>query len=491
MISLGQPKQNRSGMPPRNRMDGAQLNQGTASYMPTGTSSPFKPFDNNAFTALQRQTEGEKRRISLDEYTGVGGNANEYYKLYGGLDNDAFTKAQRETEANKTRISQQDYIRMGGNANEYYKLYGDQAPETTYGGVINQLGKQQQQQNYETAGVDMSLNRIQEYNPYGSSEYVTNPDGSVSRVSSLSEPNQNILNSQFSQEQFKNQLMDQRLQGVAGDLSQDKINEFYGKLGASDLDVNAGRMRAEQSMKDRAYSSLDRRFGQEMEAQKNFLLNRGIAPNTEQWNRAMQEFEGRKANAYADADNQALQAGRDEYGMLNNQNIQNRNQAISEFTGQRGLGLQDIANLASTQKGVINPSFSQNYNVQMPYLDQFTPTVSGLTSQGLQQSQNTFDASRQESQNAFDSSMKDKEFELYKQKVEWDKKNKPAGGGGGGGRGSGGNRQTSSFENQLYNMILQSAFQPQQSSVSPFWGAAATGISGIAGAAANSIFGGK
>lgn len=466
-----------------------QQNQGGASFMPSGQKSPFKPFDNNAFTALQRQTEGEKRRISLDEYTGVGGNANEYYKLYGGIDNDAFTKAQRETEANKTRISQQDYVRMGGNANEYYKLYGDQAPETTYGGVINQLGEQQQQQNYETAGVDAGLNRIQEYNPYGSSEYVTNPDGSVSRVSSLSEPNQNILNSQFSQEQFKNQLMDQRLQGVAGDLSQDKINDFYGKLGASDLDVNAGRMRAEKSMKDRNYASLDRRFGQEMESQKNFLLNRGIAPNSEQWNRAMQEFEGRKSNAYADADNQALQAGRDEYSTLNNQNIQNRNQAISEFAGQRGLGLQDVANLAGTQKGVINPSFSQNYNVQIPYLDQFTPTVSGMNSQALQQGQNAFDLTRQQTQNDFDSSMKDKEFELYKQKVEWDKKNKPKPSSGGGGRG--GNRQTSSFENQLYNMILQSSFQPQQSSVSPFWGAAATGISGIAGAAAGSIFGGR
>jgi len=451
--------------------------------MPYGQPTPFKPFDNNAFTALQRQSEAEGRRVSLDEYTGVGGNANDYYKLYGGIDNNAFSKAQAETQAAGTRISQNDWMRMGGNPNDYYKLYGDPEPETTFGGQINQLGQQQLQQNYQTAGIDAGLNRIQEFNPYGSSQYITNPDGSISRVSTLSEPNQNILNSQFSQEQFKNQLMDQRLQGVAGDLSQDKINEFYGKLGASDLDVNAGRMRAEQSMKDRAYASLDRRFGQEMEAQKNFLLNRGIAPNSEQWNRAMQEFETRKASAYADADNQALQAGRDEYSMLNNQNIANRSQAINEFMGQRGLGLQDIQNLAATQKGVINPSFSQNYNVQMPYLDQFTPTVSAMSSQAIQQGQNTFD-----------SAMKDKDFQLYKDKVLWDKvNNKSSGGGGGGGSrgGSGTDRNTANFENQLYNMILQTAFQPQQSQVSPFWGAAATGLSSIAGAAANSIFGGR
>jgi hypothetical protein len=373
---------------------------------------------------------------------------------------------------------------MGGNPNDYYKLYGDPAPDQTYQGQINQLGQNQLQQNYQTAGIDAGLNRVQEFNPYGSSQYVTNPDGSVSRVSELSQPNQNILDSQFNQEQYKNNLIDQRLQGVAGDLSQEKLNEFYNKLGTPNLDVNAERMRAEQSMKDRSYASLDRRFGQEMEQQKNFLLNRGIAPNSEQWNRAMQEFETRKAGAYGDADNQALQAGRDEFTLLSNAEKDKRNQAIQEFAQQRGWGIQDIQNLASTQKGVINPSFSQNYNVQMPYLDQFTPTVDFMGQQQNYQNQLGLQGNQQQ----LDFGTKDKEFEMYKQKVEWDKvNNKPSGGGGGGGGRAPAN-PNSGFENQLFSMILSQAFQPQQSTVNPLLAGAIGGISQGAGAAIGSYF---
>lgn len=479
MISLGLPGNGNRSLQPRTA-------QPPASFMPTGTTSPFKPFDNNAFSALQKQTEAEGRRVSLDEYTGVGGNANEYYKLYGGIDNTAFEKAQAETAAAKTRIGQQDWIRMGGNPNDYYKLYGDPAPDQTYQGQINQLGQTQLQQNYQTAGIDAGLNRIQEFNPYGSSRYVTNPDGSVSRVSELSQPNQNILDSQFNQEQYKNNLIDQRLQGVAGDLSQEKLNEFYNKLGTPNLDVNAERMRAEQSMKDRSYASLDRRFGQEMETLRTQLLNSGTPQGSEKWNRAMQEFETRKSGAYADADNQALQAGRDEFTLLSNAEKDKRNQAIQEFAQQRGWGIQDIQNLASTQKGVVNPSFSQNYNVQMPYLDQFTPTVDFMGQQQNYQNQ----LGLQGQQQGFDSSMKDKDFQLYKDKVQWDKvNNKPSGGGGGGGGGGGSSSNSNSgFENQLFSMILSQAFQPQQSTVNPLLAGAVGGISQGAGAAIGSYF---
>ena len=481
MISLGMPGNGNRSLQPRTA-------QQSTSYMPTGTTSPFKPFDNNAFSALQKQTEAENRRVSLDEYTGVGGNANEYYKLYGGLDNTAFSKAQAETQANKTRIGQQDWMRMGGNPNDYYKLYGDPAPDQTYQGQINQLGQQQQQQNYQTAGIDASLNRVQEYNPYGQSEYVQNADGSYSRVSTLSQPNQQALDAQFSQEAQRNDIIGQKLGQVGQDLSQANIDAFYQKLGQPDLDVNGARMRAEQSMKDREYASVNKQFDRELEQQKNFLLNRGVSPNTEQWNRAMDDFTTRRSSAFSDADNRALQAGRDEFTLMNNAQTASRNQALQEFATQRGMSLQDAASLLGMNKGVVNPSFSENYNVQMPYLDQFTPTVDFMGQQQTYQNQ----LGLQGNQQGFDSSMKDKDFQLYKDKVLWDKvNNKPSGGGGGGGGGggSGVDRQTSNFENQLYSMILSQAFQPQQSTVNPLLAGLVGGVSQGAGAAIGGYFG--
>jgi hypothetical protein len=463
---------------------GPTNNQGAP--IPYGQKSPFAGFNDAGFQQLQRQTEAENRRVSLDEYTGLGGQANDYYKLYGGVDNTAFGKAQAETQAAGTRIGQQDWLRMGGNPNDYYKLYGDPAPEQTAIGQISQLGNQQQQQNYTNAGYDAALNRVQEYNPYGKSEYITNPDGSVSRVSSLSQPNQQVLDAQFSQEAQRNDIIGQKLGQVGQDLSQANIDAFYQKLGQPSLDVQGERMRAEQSMKDNSYRSLDRQFGQEMEAQKNFLLNRGVAPNSEQWNRAMQDFTDRKTQAYQTADAQAIQSGRDEFTLLSNAETARRNQALQEFATQRGMSLQDAANLLGMNKGAVNPSFSQNYNVNIPTVDQFTPTVNYMG----QQSSQSFQGALQDDQQTYDSQQKDKDFQLYKDKVMWDKvNNKPTGGGGGGGGGRAPANPYASFENSLISTLLGSINNPQQQQVNPLLSGLVGGLSTGLGAAVGNSFG--
>ena len=395
-------------------MAGTAPAQNTNSFqLPGGVKNPFTGFDQNKWLGIQSQTEKEGRRATIDEYVGAGGNANDYYKIYGGVDQGAYDKIKAQKEGAGGRISLQDYMAVGGNPNEYYKIYGDAPGSVNNNGPYGNVFNQQLNQNYTQAGIDSSLNRINEQNPYGYSNYITNPDGSVSRVSGLSEPNQNLLDQQYWQDSTRGDILGNMMEGYAANytpLSQD----FQGEAN-----------RVETQMFDKSMNDINKIYDRDLEARRTQLLNSGIQDGSERYKRAMEEFQANKADAVANARNNAISAGRDQANYLLNQELQRRNQGLSE-----------MAQIQSGIRGPQSPSFSQNYNVQMPYLDTATPNI---------------DAINQQLQWAREDKLR--------------AENKGGGGGGGGGGRGGSNRAQTSYDQALTNMIL--GYQPQQQSVSP------------------------
>lgn len=357
------------------------------SLRPQVLPSTKRELDLPAYMEVQQQARNQNRRVTFDEFVGVGNNPNDY----------------RQLEA-------------------YYDSVGMARPAAAFGNPYQSVFDQQKQMNYGQAAYDASMNRINEFNPYGSSQYITNADGTVSRVSELSQPNQQLLDQQYWQDSARNNAIGGMLENYAGSykpMSQDYQgeanrveNDIYGKY-ARDLDQN---------------------FARQQEALRAQLLNSGASIGSEKYTRAMQDFERSKADAYGNARTNAIAAGRDQGNYLLNQELQRRQQPLSE-----------MSTLQSQVRGPQNPSFSGNYNVQMPYMDMAAPSINYADQQTAWARE---DKLREEAK-------------------------KSGGGGGGGRRGGGGG--TNATDQAMLNYILSNS-GGGGSSVSPL-------ISGLAGAA--------
>jgi hypothetical protein len=416
--------------------------------IPGQQASPFTGFNDALWRDTQARTEREGRRATLGEYQAAGGQASDYHKIYG-TPNQSFESLQQQYEGNGGRISQDAFTAAGFDPSTYGKIYGDSSAVNTQSNFAPVFDAQRQA-NYQQAGIDSQLNRINEFNPYGSSQYVTNPDGSVSRFANLSQPNQQQLDQQFSQDAARGEL-------VSGLIN----NQGQSLLGGGSAADRA--MSAENEVYNRYVTDLDRRFGQESDAIRTQLVNAGVPQGSERWNKTMLDLEKRKQDAYAGARTYAMEQGRAQGQFYND----NRNQIINEIGGLQGQ-----------QRGVQNPTFSQNYNVSMPYVDQATPTLNAFLQN--QSQQGDF---------AFQNQARQADFDFQRQMAEYDAQQKKelqriANAGRGGGGGSSG----SSFDSKLEDYILQSAFAPRAPSNNPLVSGISAGLGTGLGAAIGSAF---
>jgi hypothetical protein len=266
---------------------------------------------------VQQQARNQNRRVTFDEFVGTGNNPNDYGKL----------------EA-------------------YYESVGMARPAAAFGNPYEAVFDQQKQSNYGQAAYDASLNRINEYNPYGQSQYITNADGTTSRVSELSAPNQQLLDQQYWQDSARNNAIGGMLEQYAQNY-QPMSQDYQGEAN-----------RVENEMYGRYSKDLDRNFSQQQEQLRAQLLNSGASVGTEKYTRAMQDFERSKADAYGNVRTQAIGAGRDQGNYLMQQELQRRQQPLNE-----------MGTLQGQVRGPQTPSFSGNYNVQMPYMDMAAPSI--------------------------------------------------------------------------------------------------------------------
>lgn len=358
--------------------------------LPNGATNKMRPFastkrevDMPAYMEVQQQARNQNRRVTFDEFVGTGNDPTKY-----------------------------------GELDAYYKSVGMAAPAADPSDPYSAVYENQRQQNYTQANVDAQANRIQEYNPYGSSEYITNADGTVSRVSQLSQPNQQLLDQQYYQDNSRNNALGGML---------DQYAQNYKPISQ---DYSGEASRAENSAYDRYSRDLNQNFDRQQESLRNQLVNSGASIGSEKYTRAMQDLERSKSDAFMNARDQSISAGQTQGNYLMNQELQRRQVPLSEMSAiQAGV------------RGPQSPSFSQNYNVQMPYMDTASASV--------------------DNQNQLAGWAR--EDKLRAEAEAKAKKN-----GGGGGRSSGGNNQASAFDNQLMQMALQAAGSPRPQQANPF-----------------------
>ncbi len=242
-------------------MSGTMPGQGV-SPVTSPLASTQRQVDMPAYMEVQQQARNQNRQVTFDEFVNTGNNPADYGKLQ-----------------------------------DYYKSIGSVAPPPPANDPYRDIYQNQRQQNYIQAGQDASMNRVNEYNPYGQSQYITQPDGSVSRVSSLSEPNQQLLDQQYYQDTSRNNalggMLDQWAQGY-NPMSQDYQGEAS---------------RVENQMFDKSMGDINKYYDRDLESKRTQLLNSGVGEGTERYTRAMQEFQANKADAVSNARNNAVTAG--------------------------------------------------------------------------------------------------------------------------------------------------------------------------------------
>ena len=215
--------------------------------------------------------------------------------------------------------------------------------------------------NVETATRQGTLNRVNEYTPYGSSVYskigdVTDPNtpAAYARTTTLDPAQQAIVDQQTAISGSLNTLAGDQLGRVSTALA-DPFS-YEGMPAAPTADA-AARQQAIDAMYGQATSRLDPRFSQEQTQLQTDLANQGIGVGSDAYNNALESFGRTKNDAYTSALNQATIGGGAEQSRLFGLQGSQRERAIQEYAQQRNAPLNEVSALMSGTQ-INNPSFS-------------------------------------------------------------------------------------------------------------------------------------
>lgn len=216
--------------------------------------------------------------------------------------------------------------------------------------------------NKETAVANANLNRFDQNSPQGSVKYTvvgTNADGTPKYQ-------QDTTYSPEFQKLFDNQT------GIAAKLGDFGLSQGskVADLLSNPFDPNAA---AEDKIVALQKARLDPQWSQQEEGLRNQLINSGMRPGTEAYDREMANFSQRKQDAY------------------NSMYLQGRQQAVSEAQLQRSVPLNELMGVMSGTQ-VANPTFTPTAGVSQANTD-----VAGITQAGFQNQMSLYNA--QNSQN--------------------------------------------------------------------------------------------
>lgn len=300
-------------------------------------------------------------------------------------------KAPAAPDPNKTAQSQYDW---GTKTAAYNRALNLQNFSNPFGGQSSQF-----------MGIDPST---------GAPMYSTNTYVNPNIQNAINQSMGQLGNAQGAADLFKNQLsgyntdfqnegnwmnqsindIDSARQGLLG------LNAKYSALG-NQLNQNQAA-NAQQQGQDAAYRSqtqyLDPQFAQRQEGLEAKLAAQGLAPGSQAYQNAMQQFGAERQQAYSNAANQAIMTG----SQLGAQNLQNQIAGISAQAGLLGnqAGLyQNAAGMAGDRINAIGQradltrdqmaAAGQQYQAAMqPYeqlrmLSQYVPGMQGLGNVGV------------------------------------------------------------------------------------------------------------
>jgi len=258
-----------------------------------------------------------------------------------------------------------------------------------------------------------NANQINEVNPFGSSSYSTGADGRVTRTTSMS-PEETDMLARLNQQR-------QRAMGTAGaTFSQVEQNARtpFNLDGIPQMPGDYEQFR--RQTEDKVYGAFrrrsDDRFAKEEQGMQQRLADQGIPVGSERWKAEMQQFGRTKSDADLDAQLTAFDAGsRESQNMFQNQG-QLRNQAIDERQLMRDRPMQEYQTLMDGVS-LNTPQYSQTQPVD----------VAGITQPFA---------------------LNNQQVQLQRDQYNWQKAQGGGGGGGGGGRRSGGGGQAQPYQAQ-------------------------------------------
>lgn len=226
----------------------------------------------------------------------------------------------------------------------------------------------QSKYNIETAQQQANINRVNEVNPYGSSTYTKNADGSYTRNTNLSAAEQAKLDWQNRTDTNVSGMIDQSMNQVK-DAWKNPLNfDDLGKIPQAG-DNEAVRARLEKDAVDRYLRNMQPQWDQQKTQFVQEMANRGIPEGSELFNRQMSEFEKQRQQGLLDVTSEAIQNAGAEDTRLFNQNIAARGTAVNERTSLRDRPFQEASQLMASRQGVVNPQFGATPEIQISPVD--------------------------------------------------------------------------------------------------------------------------
>jgi hypothetical protein len=222
-----------------------------------------------------------------------------------------------------------------------------------------QTAAQQAVMNAQTARTNATLNRVNQYTPYGQSTYTDmgklwasqNPGVAASKNPYTDQWRNDIKLSPDSEAAARAEMLNSRLMqelgteqvgridsAVSQDLDFSQLPQLAGSGGYADQ-----RKQVEDALYGRATSRLDPQFEQQARQMETQLANKGIPIGSEAWNRAMDNFNRGRNDAYAGARSDAVTGGGAEQSRLFGLDIGARQQGITEQLTKRNQPLNELA----------------------------------------------------------------------------------------------------------------------------------------------------
>lgn len=286
-------------------------------------------------------------------------------------------------------------------------------------GNAGQIANIQGQFNNQNMLQQAQFNRVNEINPYGSSEYVRNPDGSYTRKSDLSANQQTLLNNQQSQDIQRSNMMGGLLGQAQKNLGQQfSYSGMPQALGAQDL--QGDRKRIEDQVFNQYQQDIQRQGDEERRRLEQQLANSGIPRGSEMYRQQMDDFNRRQAEQLNRARTMAMTTSRDEMQTMFDLSGRSRDRAVSEAKDLRYMPLNEIQSLLGQQTGIQNPQFAQMSGISAPNVD-FGGYASNMYGYGQQTDLQNLQFQQQ------------KDLLAYQQELQNKKQTGRGGGGGGGG----------------------------------------------------------
>jgi len=397
------------------------------------------------FNQARDTAHAQGRQMTQQEFTGIGGTASDFPLVYGGSTGTPGQPqgATAAPQQGTTFGGPQQYgsgLATGGYSQQgsgqpQYGATGGQQPQGSFGttgapvpgqagglatarggapsgaptGSFNLSGMPNPQGgampaistqfglNQQNIAQQQQLNRVNEVGPYGSAQYIQNPDGSITRQYSLSDPQQALLNQQQSRDialgdtaadsfyQMRNQYSQPLSLEQLGAMGQLDYSQLPQLLGADDM--MGQRDRTESAVYDSFARRNEPNFQREEEAMYQSLADRGIPRDSQRAKIEIENMKQQQSDARLNAQNAARLAGLQElqglFGLssdarsqlggeqkdLYSASNQNRERTLNEMLLQRDRPASELATLLGLQRGITNPEFSQIGNINVPGID--------------------------------------------------------------------------------------------------------------------------